>query len=84
MVTLCCRSQGCTCLKCTDLTTCQSKNYTDQSDICVAEKLIKNKKLSQMLKQRYILYIIGVIVLLSSCARMGRPDGAGTTRHRRT
>jgi len=30
---------------------------------------------SQMLKLRNILYIIGVIVLLSSCARMGRPDG---------
>lgn len=28
-----------------------------------------------MLKLRNILYIIGVIVLLSSCARMGRPDG---------
>ena len=30
---------------------------------------------SQMLKLRNILYIIGVIALLSSCARMGRPDG---------
>lgn len=28
-----------------------------------------------MLKLRNILYIIGVIGLLSSCARMGRPDG---------
>lgn len=28
-----------------------------------------------MLKLRNILYIIGVIALLSSCARMGRPDG---------
>lgn len=28
-----------------------------------------------MLKLRNILYIIGIIVLLSSCARMGRPDG---------
>lgn len=28
-----------------------------------------------MLKLRNILYIIGVIVLLSSCARRGRPDG---------